>query len=511
MQQLSQELEQSEVRSYRHQLGSPIANSPPGTWAQFSSPTDSSPLQALSHSPTLGAINPIAGNQSAGLASILPSPVSNSIKISPIGKDLGRINYGGKVFTGTNPSHGMAFQYSHSFPEHSSGILPNNGRETGTLSSLGQSTANASGIGSLTGSQFMWSSPTPYSEHGRSSAWPTQSLGNSFTSSGQNPVFPYADHRGSLLGSSHHQHHVGSAPSGVPFESYFGYSSESPESSFMNSVAFGGMGTGRNEGLLTTNMGARVTGTPRAALSGSMVGNGSPNFRMMSTQRLSPILLGTTSYSGSVPGGFEGLMERGRSRRVENSGIQLDSKKQYQLDLEKIVSGEDTRTTLMIKNIPNKYTSKMLLSAIDENHKGTYDFFYLPIDFKNKCNVGYAFINMVSPSYIGSFYEAFNGKKWEKFNSEKVASLAYARIQGKTALVAHFQNSSLMNEDKRCHPILFHSEGPEAGSQEPFPLSSMTLRVGQFDGIFMGDSAEGSAEQSPSENVDKNKNISPER
>lgn len=29
-----------------------------------------------------------------------------------------------------------------------------------------------------------------------------------------------------------------------------------------------------------------------------------------------------------------------------------------------------------------RYTSKMLLAAIDENHQGTYDFFYLPIDFK---------------------------------------------------------------------------------------------------------------------------------
>lgn len=72
------------------------------------------------------------------------------------------------------------------------------------------------------------------------------------------------------------------------------------------------------------------------------------------------------------------------------------------------------------------------------------------------------FIALASDSIL-LLLQAFNGKKWEKFNSEKVASLAYARIQGKSALIAHFQNSSLMNEDKRCRPILFHTEGPNAG------------------------------------------------
>ncbi|KAA3460543.1 protein MEI2-like 2 [Gossypium australe] len=91
---------------------------------------------------------------------------------------------------------------------------------------------------------------------------------------------------------------------------------------------------------------------------------------------------------------------------------------------------------------------------------------------RNKCNVGYAFINMIDPQQIIPFHKAFDGKKWEKFNSEKVATLAYARIQGKAALIAHFQNSSLMNEDKRCRPILFHTDGPNAGDQEPFPMGT---------------------------------------
>lgn len=42
-------------------------------------------------------------------------------------------------------------------------------------------------------------------------------------------------------------------------------------------------------------------------------------------------------------------------------------------------------------------------------------------------------------------------------------------LQGKAALVQHFQNSSLLHEDKRCRPILFHTEGELAGEPETFP------------------------------------------
>lgn len=37
-----------------------------------------------------------------------------------------------------------------------------------------------------------------------------------------------------------------------------------------------------------------------------------------------------------------------------------------------------------------------------------------------RCNVGYAFINMLRPHYVVPLVERFNNRKWEKFNSEKV-------------------------------------------------------------------------------------------
>jgi len=112
----------------------------------------------------------------------------------------------------------------------------------------------------------------------------------------------------------------------------------------------------------------------------------------------------------------------------------------------------------------------MLLQTIDIKFKGTYDFFYLPIDFKNRCNVGYAFINFIDPKTIYEFCLTLNSKKWEKFNSEKVCELTYARIQGKEPLIEHFQNSSLMCEENTCRPIIFHSNGPDIGKEMPFPL-----------------------------------------
>ena len=113
-----------------------------------------------------------------------------------------------------------------------------------------------------------------------------------------------------------------------------------------------------------------------------------------------------------------------------------------------------------------------VLEEINVKHEGLYDFFYLPIDFKNKCNVGYAFINFIDPIHVAKFYNDFNGSRWKNFNSEKVCAVAFARIQGKSAMIARFQNSSLLEKDNEYRPLLFHSSGPDKGKPELFPTVS---------------------------------------
>jgi hypothetical protein len=153
----------------------------------------------------------------------------------------------------------------------------------------------------------------------------------------------------------------------------------------------------------------------------------------------------------------EDTSERGKPKKRP---LYENEKGFYVIRPEAIKAGKDTRTTVMIKNIPNKYSQKMLLLAIDKKFAGTYDFLYLPIDFKvrvmkNRCNVGYAFVNFLDYRVIFQVFFEFNGKRWEKFNSEKICEIAYGRIQGFDELVQHFENSSVIHQDdNKVKPVI---------------------------------------------------------
>ncbi|KAI4367260.1 hypothetical protein MLD38_023018 [Melastoma candidum] len=127
-------------------------------------------------------------------------------------------------------------------------------------------------------------------------------------------------------------------------------------------------------------------------------------------------------------------------------------------------------TTVMIRNIPNKYTRELLIEFLD-NHCGVanrdevdeqeegfvsaYDFIYLPLDLRKKLNLGYAFVNFTDPRAAWRFYKAANAKKWQLFQSKKISEIASARLQGKDRLVDHFENTVFACESEEFLPLTF--------------------------------------------------------
>jgi len=156
-----------------------------------------------------------------------------------------------------------------------------------------------------------------------------------------------------------------------------------------------------------------------------------------------------------------GASTTNNSKRSSVQVKQDESHEHLLLDIESVKRGSDTRTSLMVRNIPNKYTHSMLLSEFQESGHGpgTIDFFYLPIDFRNKCNRGYAFINFGDYRDIVSFFNTYDGKSWKIFKSEKICCITYARIQGKDGMMKRFQNSALMEKDQEYRPLVFSPNG----------------------------------------------------
>lgn len=70
---------------------------------------------------------------------------------------------------------------------------------------------------------------------------------------------------------------------------------------------------------------------------------------------------------------------------ASSAGGSADSQlaERNQIDLDRIAKGLDTRTTVMIKNIPNKLTDKDLIEYISKVCPRKIDFLYLRMDFQN--------------------------------------------------------------------------------------------------------------------------------
>lgn len=131
-------------------------------------------------------------------------------------------------------------------------------------------------------------------------------------------------------------------------------------------------------------------------------------------------------------------------------------------------------TTVMLRNIPNKYSRERLAAVLKEDGFGSdVDFLYLPIDFRNKCNVGYAFLSFRTAQACARFTAEYHHRnatdKLPGFKSKKVCEVSEARCQGREENVRRLQASQVMQQllDRPDWlPLLFDADG----NVEEFPI-----------------------------------------
>ena len=85
-----------------------------------------------------------------------------------------------------------------------------------------------------------------------------------------------------------------------------------------------------------------------------------------------------------------------------------------------LLDGSERRTTLMIRNIPNKYTQSMLLEELNEVLHRKFDFFFIfQLILERKRTWDMPFFNMIDPVATVVLVKQFHGKGWRSSKERK--------------------------------------------------------------------------------------------
>eukprot|EP00401_Gymnodinium_catenatum_P076544 CAMPEP_0117467908 /NCGR_PEP_ID=MMETSP0784-20121206/5902_1 /TAXON_ID=39447 /ORGANISM="" /LENGTH=333 /DNA_ID=CAMNT_0005261899 /DNA_START=30 /DNA_END=1030 /DNA_ORIENTATION=- len=149
----------------------------------------------------------------------------------------------------------------------------------------------------------------------------------------------------------------------------------------------------------------------------------------------------------------------------------------------------DSRTTIMLRNLPNNYSREMLLDLLDRlGYMGKFDFLYLPIDFGSKAALGYAFINLVSESFVPEFWRTFDGfSRWD-IPTKKHCMVSWSTVvHGLAANVQRYRNSPVMHCSVRddFKPVVFEQGGAGRFSSANEKSEASTSQVARGDDLSL--------------------------
>jgi len=137
---------------------------------------------------------------------------------------------------------------------------------------------------------------------------------------------------------------------------------------------------------------------------------------------------------------------------------------------------DETRTSIMLKGLPETYKRSTVLQLLEtEGFSGSFDFVYVPIEFKQLKILGYVLINLVSPTEALRFFKHFEGFSDWGLPCDSIGTVAWCSpTQGLKAQIERYRNSPVMHESvpEEWRPLLF-----ACGVPKPFPAPTMTIKA----------------------------------
>ncbi|XP_057785133.1 protein MEI2-like 7 [Salvia miltiorrhiza] len=141
-----------------------------------------------------------------------------------------------------------------------------------------------------------------------------------------------------------------------------------------------------------------------------------------------------------------------------------------------------SKTTLMIRNIPNQLRRDFMLKFLDgycKTYSVAYDFFYLPFDFRRLGNLGYAFVNFTRAAAAQKMKNILCNYEWrntytdtgELISSNKVCEINWAKIQGKEALIKRVEKIRFMCDDEEFLAVVLDPPRDGSDPNPPAPVN----------------------------------------
>lgn len=139
-------------------------------------------------------------------------------------------------------------------------------------------------------------------------------------------------------------------------------------------------------------------------------------------------------------------------------------------------SNKDTRTTVMIQNVPAHCTNAMMVEMLDSaGLSGKYDFVYAPTDFRTYTAFGYAFVNFTTNNSAVHAMDVLNGLICPTWSEQKAAfEVNWCEAhQGLKVHVNKYQNSPVMHPSvlEEYKPLIFKN-----GLRQKFPPPTKVIK-----------------------------------